>query len=203
MELKDYNVWAVVAYVLPGLLMVQARWLAARTELAPVSKENIVNYLIVTVLYLLLLLAFGIPLQSPSSISALPLREFFGYFVLLPPALGFIYGLLERQWVLQRLLARIGINIPLPFPSVWSEKFRDIPRGTFLIVVLKDGTVFNSEVTAESRFSSDPEKHDLYLGQTYSAEWEPFNPQRGVFIPGSEIRSIEIIRDPEGEEKHD
>jgi Family of unknown function (DUF6338) len=197
MELKDYDIWAVVAYVLPGLLMVEVRSLSAKSRLAPISKESIFSFLIVTVLYLFVLLAFGIPLQSRSSISALQLSTLLQYFVFAPAVLGLVYGLLERYGVVQRVLARIEINVPLPFSRVWLEIFSDIPEGTFLIVVLKDGTMYNTMVTRETRFSSDPAEPDLYLGQTYSlSEWEPSKPQRGVFIPGSEIRSIEVIRTP-------
>ena len=197
MELKDYNIWAAVAYVLPGFLLIEARWLAAKTRLAPISKEGLVGFLIVTVMYTLVLWAFGVALQSPSSIYGLEPLKLFRHFVLTPLAIGFAYGLLERYGLVQRLLVPFGINVPLPIDSIWEEVFSDIPHGTYLVVVLKDGTVYNTMVTPESRFSSDPAKFDLFLGQTYSlADWEPSNPQRGVFIPGSEVRSIEIIRRP-------
>ena len=195
--LKDFNFWAVVAYVLPGLLMVQARWLAAKTRLAPISKESVVGFLVVTVLYTLALWGLGVAVQSPSSIYGLEPQTLLGYFVLAPLALGFVFGLLERNWLVQRLLIPFGINAPLPVASVWLEIFSGVPEGTYMIVVLKDGTIYNTMVTSESRFSSDPAKPDLYLGQTYSLpDWEPSDPQRGVFIPGSEIRSIEIVRGP-------
>ena len=41
MELKDFNFWAVVAYVLPGLLMIQARSLAAKISITTVSDGEI------------------------------------------------------------------------------------------------------------------------------------------------------------------
>ena len=66
-----------------------------------------------------------------------------------------------------------------------------------MIVVMKDGRVYNTMVTEDSRFSSNAQGNDLYLGQTYSLNnWTPSKPPRGVYIRGSEIQSIEIIKRP-------
>jgi len=192
--IKDFNFWAIVAYLLPGLFIGQARNVAAHGQLAPITKDSLVGYLIVTVVYALFLWTLGVALQSSSSISGLDPGVLFKYFVICPIVVGFVYGLLERYWIIQRFLTPFGINAPLPFASVFSEILPHQQAGTYVIVVLKVGTRYNGLIPDDSRFSSNPEKCDLYLGQTYSLnDWIPSNPRRGVYISGSEICSIEII----------
>jgi hypothetical protein len=191
---KDFSFWAVVAYLLPGLVMVQARSLAARTELESVTKESIITYVIFTVLYDLLLWANGFALQTQASISNLEPSTLIRYVVINPAALGFVFGLAERLAIIWRLLLPLGVNAPLPIKSVWLEIFSRQVVGTYVIVTLKDGTMFHSMVTEDSRFSSNAGSTDIYLGQVYSVpDWEPANPRRSVYISGDEIRSIEVI----------
>ncbi len=89
------------------------------------------------------------------------------------------------------------MTAPLPVDNVWLEIFAKQVPGTYLIVILKDGTTYNTMVTQDSRFGSSSDEPDIFLGQTYSLDkWAPSVPQRGVYIRGSEIQSIEIIRRP-------
>jgi uncharacterized protein DUF6338 len=195
--IKDFNFWAIIAYLLPGILIVQARSFAALAQPAAIGKDSLVAAVIVTVLYLLVLWFAGIALQSPTSISGLEPYTLLRWFVLLPIGIGFVFGLLERLGVLQRFFLRFGINLPSPIETVWLEVFSQQPVGTYMIVVMKDGRVYNTMVTDDSKFSSNPQGNDLYLGQTFSVDnWTPSNPRRGVYIRGSEIQSIEIIARP-------
>ena len=196
-EIKDFNFWAVVAYLVPGLLLIQARSLAARGRLAPVSKEGLTTYLIVTVLYSLVLWAIGVSLQTATSIPTMNRGVLLGYFIFAPLVLGFSFGILERRGIVRRFFIVLGINVPLPIDTAWAEIFSRMPIGTYLILLLKDGKVYNAMVTSDSRFGSDPENPDLFLGQTFHSEnWTPYIPARGVYIRGSELSSIEIIRRP-------
>lgn len=195
MDLKDFNFWAIVAYLLPGLLIVQARSFAAKARLAPVSKDGLIVALCLTVLYGLAMWGSGFSIRSSTDVAALASPEVIRNYVIFPVAIGFFFGLLERWGIIRRLLLPLGINSPLPFVSVWVELFPQIQEGTYLIVTLKDGTVYNVMVTRDTRFGSDPTNADAYFGQTYSlADWTPAKPQRGVYVRASEIRTIEIFR---------
>ncbi|MFD2181109.1 DUF6338 family protein [Rhodoplanes azumiensis] len=194
MDIKDVNVWAVIAYLLPGVVMVQARSIAARASLSPLSKDNLALFVVVTVLYGVGAWAFGIAPQTPDSVAKLGSSAVLKYSVVAPIVLGFGFGLLERYGGVRWMLQPFGVNVPLPFKSVWVEVFSRLKEGSYVIVVLKDGTIYNALVTADSRFSSDPLNLDLYVGQTFSLDnWEPSEPRRGVYIRASEIRSIEVI----------
>jgi hypothetical protein len=106
---------------------------------------------------------------------------------------GAAWGLAERFFVIQWVLGYFGINAPLPVDSVWLEIFSRQSVGTYLLITLKDGTIFRTAVTADSQFGSSGDSPDIYLGQTYRGKkWKPFVPSRGVYIRGSEIRTIEI-----------
>lgn len=195
--LDKFSFWAVVAYLVPGLLLLQARALGARSRFEAITKENLVAYVLVTVIYDLISWANGFAIQTDMSVSSLEPATLIRHSIVVPIIIGFVYGLAERYWIPQRLLVPLGINAPLPTESVWLEIFSRQPVGTYLIVTLKDGAFFNAMVTHDSRFSSSPVSPDIYLGQTYSSvDWTPANPQRGVYIAGDEIRSIEIISAP-------
>jgi len=196
-ELKEFSSWAVVAFILPGFFLVESRSIGARARIAEISKESVTAFVIVTVIYNLVLWYFGIALQSKDSISSLAPTFIVIAYAVVPIVIGFVYGLAERFFIVQRLLKPFGINAPLPVDNVWVEIFAQQPPGTYLIVKLKDGTIYNTMVTADSRFASKGDDPDLYLGQTFSvSDWTPADPQRGVYVRGSEIQSIEIIRRP-------
>jgi hypothetical protein len=196
-ELKEFSTWAVVAFILPGFFLVEARSFAARTRIAVISKESVTAFVIVTVIYNLVLWYFGVALQSKESIASLDATFLVKTYVFWPCIIGAVWGLAERFFIVQWVLKHFGINAPLPVDSVWLEIFSRQPLGTYLLVKLKDGTIYRTMVTHDSRFGSRGDSPDIYLGQTYSGKkWKPFTPIRGVYVRGSEIQAIEIIRRP-------
>lgn len=199
--LKEFSSWAVVAFILPGFFLVEARSIGARARIAEISKESVTAFVIVTVIYNLVLWYFGTALQTKDLISSLDPTFLLRAYVLWPCGIGFAFGLAERHFIVQRLLKPFGINAPLPFDSVWTETFSQQTIGTYMIVMLKDGTIYRAMVTRDSRFASKGDDPDIYLGQTYSGNrWRPAKPPRGVYVRGSEIQSIEIIQRPNAEE---
>jgi len=194
--LKEFSFWAVVAFILPGFFIVEARSIGARTRIAPITAETVSAFVLVTVVYNLTLWYFGIAVPTQDTIATLIPNFLMKTYVLAPCALGFFFGLGERYYVVQRILSPFGINAPLPIAGVWHEIFSRMVEGTYLIVILKDGTAYRTMVTRDSRFgSSEDDDPDIYLGQLYVGDaWTPANPQRGVYISGSEVQSIEIIR---------
>lgn len=186
-----------MAFVLPGFLLIEARSISALASLSPITKESVAAFVVVTVIYNLILWSFGLPVQTADSISNLKPSLLLKTYAIAPAVIGFLFGLSERYWVMQRLLRPFGINAASPVTTAWVEIFSQQQLGTYLIVLLKDGSRYNAMVTRDTRFGSDPENPDLFLGQTYSlTDWNPSNPQRGVYIRGSEIQSVEIIRRP-------
>jgi hypothetical protein len=191
--LKEFSFWAAVAFVLPGFFLVEARSFAARTRVALISKESVTAFVICTVIYNLVLWYFGFALQTKESISSLDSWFIAKAYVLWPLVIGVVWGLAERFFIVQWVLGHFGINAPLPVDSVWLEIFSRQSIGTYLLITLKDGTVFKTAVTDDSRFGSSGDSPDIYLGQTYRGKkWKPFDPPRGVYIRGSEIRTIEV-----------
>jgi Family of unknown function (DUF6338) len=159
--LKEFSFWAVVAFVLPGFFLVQARCFGARARIAPITKESVTSFVIATVIYNLVLWSFGIALQSQSSISSLEPVVLLKTYMVLPCLIGFVFGLAEHHAIFQQLLSKFGINAPLPFDNVWIEKFSKQPFGTYMIVTLKDGTFYRTMVTRDSRFGSKGDDRHL------------------------------------------
>lgn len=198
--IKDFSFWAVVAFVLPGFFMVQARCIGARGRIAEITKETVSSFVLVTVLYNFVLWFFKISPVTEISIQHLRPNFVSEIYALAPILLGFLWGLGERYYIVQRLLTPFGINAPLPVESAWHEIFARQRLGTLLTIVLKDGIVYYGMVTAESWFGSTGDEPDIYLAHTFTVEqdgsWRPTDLQRGVYVRGDEIRSIEIIERP-------
>ncbi len=197
-DFSKFSFWDIIAFVVPGFLIYQSYYVAAQGKPESITKDGVIPYLMLSTFYVLFLWYQGYALQSGSSISQLDPQKLVFLYVLLPIAIGGVAGLIVGYDVLRRIMKALGIPVAEPPPPIrtpWPVVIPKIPVGAYLIVTLKDGRVYNTMVTADSHFSSDPTNIDLYLGQTFSlTSWTPSNPQRGVYIRGSEIQSIEIIR---------
>lgn len=127
---------------------------------------------------------------------------------------GFIIGLLlpvaiseaGRLWMgsktwRPRLLARLGINPGHSTRSAWNEMFAH--EGTAMIrVTLTDGRVVGGYYGPGSLASYSEHNQDLLISQRWvldDEKWfvEPAQGSLGVWIPASEIASVELTEVPE------
>jgi hypothetical protein len=116
--IKEFSFWAVVAFVLPGFFIVEARCIAVRGRAAEISKESVSAFVLVTVLYNFGLWYFGVEPPTKESIEKLTPNRVVEFYALIPIGLGFLWGLGERYYIVQAFLAPFGINAPLPVDSV-------------------------------------------------------------------------------------
>ena len=126
----------------------------------------------------------------------------FIFLVVVPYVLGFIAGIISSKEWLRSLVQKLGVNTVHPVPTAWDYTMRD---ANWVIVTLKDETMFYGLYGGDSLASSVPEERDIYLQKTYSrnryGNWEPNERTKGVWIPKEEIKHIEFIEIVNGDEE--
>lgn len=181
-----------LALLIPGLLILHIRtqFLAGRRG---THTEEILSYVVVTIIYYAAFLpAFAWALVGASSVQA-----WFGWvslIILLPLAVGVGLGVGHQKDWFGRLFRRFGIEVLNPMPSAWDWKFSQ-RQAQWLIVTLKNGTVFRGWFGRESFASSDVSERDIFIQCLYVAEgdeaWESAN--KSLLVSYSEISTVEFI----------
>jgi hypothetical protein len=204
LDLSKIDLLSFVLFLLPGLMLVQGFELGRHTKPRAISKDDLVVYPVFGLLYNLTLLSLGYSVQTGASISTIPSQYLILTYVCVPIFVGVLFGISARLGFGYAILKALGVKLDDPAPPIrtpWPVIAPKITVGTYVMVILKDKTIYRALVTEDSQLSSDQDKIDLYLGQTFlGEEWVPSNPQRAVYIRGSEIQSIEIWKFEESTE---
>ncbi|WP_428833458.1 DUF6338 family protein [Methylobacterium ajmalii] len=113
--------------------------------------------------------------------------------------IGFISGVSsQRDWFF-RILRRFGFSPIHIVPNAWDYKFSKT-TGEWVIVTLKNDTIFRGWWGGLSFSSSDVKERDVLIEQVFEEDgkhpWVPT--RRSVLIAAGEIRTIEF--EPEKED---
>ena len=116
-----------------------------------------------------------------------------GLAFLAPTLLGLLSAAnIKNQW-LQKLLRRRGISILHPVGTAWDWTFSNT-KESWVLVVLKDGTVWGGVLGEDSFVSSSPQERDIFLEKVYKIgendEW--IERKSSALITHGEIQSIEF-----------
>jgi len=188
------NIFLVLGFLAPGFvaLFIRKQFLTGRI---PPQSEMVLSSLILSVIYhtlVLPLIDWGLAIQKPGYGKPLILIA----LVFVGPALfGLILGLNAQKGWLRKWVSRFGLSPVHPVPTAWDWKFQNIQQEQWVLVTLKDGTVYAGHLGSGSFMSSDPNERDLYIQRIYNIGddniWSPIG-ERGVWIASGEIRAIEI-----------
>jgi len=203
-ELLKNDLWNLIFVLVPGFMIIQGFEFGRHLKLKSINKDDILPYISLTAIYYIIILSFGYKLQTGASISTIPFQNLVITYLFVPSLLGVFCGIFVRFGFFYKIAKTLRIKIDEPAPPIrtpWPVIAPKITIGTYVMVILKDKTIYRALVTEDSQLSSDQDKIDLYLGQTFlGEEWVPSNPQRAVYIRGSEIQSIEIWKFEESTE---
>jgi hypothetical protein len=198
-KIADFDFWGLIVLLIPGLMLVQGFHLGRDVRLKEIGKDDLIVYSVFGLIYGLCLWWLGYALQTGQSVSGLEPNRIIVLYVIIPTVLGVLTGWMTKFDLIHKALRAIGVRYfdppppPPPIRTPWPVIAPKISVGTYLMVILKDKTIYRALVTEDSHLSSDQDKIDLYLGQTFQGDdWIPSLPQRAVYIRGTEIQSIEI-----------
>ncbi len=188
------NPYLILVFIVPGFIILFVRSQFMTGRISSNSKEAILSYLTVTVIYSSLVSILvdltGLTLRPASGL------VWFGLFVFLVPiVLGLLLGINSQKDFVRDLLKRCRLKLVHPIPTAWDWKFsRMSPQ--WIRVTLKDNTHFTGLCSSESFISSDPNERDIYIEKVYDlgddGTWLPPKDERGLLIVAGEIRTIEF-----------
>lgn len=105
--------------------------------------------------------------------------------------LGLLIGVIKQKTPLSKLLNRLGISTIHPTVLAWDYLFSK-QESYYIIVKMDDGKIVRGWFSSNSFASSDPDNHDLYIEQCYGEGWSEDPQSRGIYIPGDQIKYIEL-----------
>ncbi|TXN03065.1 hypothetical protein FV222_08880 [Methylobacterium sp. WL103] len=121
--------------------------------------------------------------------------------LLAPIIIGFISGIASQKEWLYRLLRRAKLKPIHTVPNAWDYKFAHA-GGEWVVVVLKNDTIFRGWWGGASFASSDTKERDILVEQIFDADddgkWT--RTDKSVLITCGEIRSIEFTPHKEPED---
>jgi len=198
---KSFDAIAILDWVVPGAFFILFRSFALKGAFPSLGKDDVVAFIIVSVLYWYLLIwASATFLGAPEAFRQHGAGA--GSIVVLavfPILAGVGVGLFESRDVVGRLLRAFGVKFLSPYATAWESVVVNLPPGSVLIVHLKDAQpVVGRWTTAQigSAASTDRDVRDLYLdeiGSVIGANYQPFVPVRGAYMAAEQIQFIEVI----------
>ncbi len=188
------NLYLILVFIVPGFIILFVRSQFITGRISSNSKEAILSYLTITVIYGSLVFLL-VDLTSLTLMPASGLIWFCLFIFLVPIALGLLLGINSQKDFVRNLLRRCRLKLVHPIPTAWDWKFsRMSPQ--WVLVTLKDDTRFAGFCSSESFISSDPNERDIYIEKVYDlgddGTWSPPDDERGLLIAAGEIRTIEF-----------
>ena len=188
------SVYLVLAFIVPGMIItiVRAQFFTGRVR---TLSENVVTYLAITVLYYGLaapLVEYALSVKEPGRAK---IFVWLSLIILLPAAIGFVFGILGQNDIFRRLLHFFGINPIHATPSAWDYAFARLRGDHFVLVTLSDGSTVSGVYGSHSFASSDPTERDLFLQEIYDLDgnsWKKRPEQLAILIPSKEIKHVQI-----------
>jgi len=195
MDFKSIDtIYLAVGFLVPGLIIsyVRAQFFTGRTSK---QTDSLLSFLTLSVIYY----GFTAPvlpwLLSIHDESYLKLAVWYCLVIVGPAAFGILISIPSRTGIIRKLFGKLGLSPVHSMPTAWDWRFSD-KNQSWLIVTLKDGTVFAGYFGGSSFASSDPSERDIYIEKVYNIDssnsWTETG-EKGVLISKDVIQSVEFL----------
>ncbi|BCG80103.1 DUF6338 family protein [Mesorhizobium sp. 113-3-3] len=191
-----------LALLVPGLLIlyVRTQFLSGR---APSHTEALLSYVVVTVIYYAVVLPFFALIVHKDAGSLVIWLGWVSLIIIVPMVIGLLLGLGHQKKWYATACEWLGWEVVHSMPTAWDWKFAQRTEH-WLIITLKDGTLFHGFYGRKSFASSDNDR-DIYIEQIFSlgrgGRWIPM--PNGLWVQTSEVSTIEFLDIDRTEEEND
>lgn len=177
----------------PGTLFVYFRSLFLAGRMPPL-KEGFVVFASISVIYhsamaVLIGQEYRAFLQDP-----VPHRLLLLLSLVVPSICGALSGLNARHGWLSSLFANLGLHTVHPIECAWDWHFSNCQE-SWVMIKLRDGTIWAGVLGTKSFLSSDPGERDLFLESVYCLKDDgTFGDAKdsSVWLSQSDIQSVEL-----------
>jgi hypothetical protein len=191
-SLEAVTVVQLFAWIVPGVVIVylRSRFLVGRLD----AELSIRGALGIALVYAAVLFPL---VGDPSKWSG---ARYYAVVLIVPAVVGVTLGVSAQFEPIRRLSRLIGLKLIHDIPSAWDYVFsRREPR--WVLVTLKDGTIYRGCYVARSFASSDPSERDLYLEELCSFDEKSMKwtslPDRSILVCKDSISTIELVKNGE------
>ncbi len=198
------TIFFLIAFFVPGYMIniTRAQFIIERKH--GTSQEFILKVLGYSILNYALLSAVIYYILASNNSSIVNALLWFCVLFIFPLIIGVSLGLLSQKEWGYRFFRKFGFSPVHITPSAWDWKFSRM-SGSYVLVILKDGTKYAGWCADQSFMSSDPKERDMYIEKMYDIpdDGSPWK-DRGngsVLICANEIRTIEFITSIDKEKK--
>ena len=96
-------------------------------------------------------------------------------------------------------MARWNLTLVHSCPTAWDYKFHKIKKRAYLLVTLKDNSVFAGSISSNSFASSQYAGRDFYLEECYQinkdGDWKKYNNDDGIYFNNDQIKTIQFFKE--------
>ncbi len=191
MELPSIqSAYLILSFLAPGLIILSIRSQFVTGRKPPYS-EAVLYYFITSIIYYAIALPF---MDLTQHVAGWRQVGWVVVIVIFPALIGLFLGVNSQRGWLRRLMRSSGLNPVHEMPTAWDWKFGQ-QRDLWILVTLKDGIKFAGFFGAQSFVSSNPLERDMYIQWVYDRDeddnWQ-IKSEKGVYIPHSEIKTVEM-----------
>jgi hypothetical protein len=194
----------LLALIAPGLIILGIRqWFVAAPT--PKLEERALNYAAVSAVY------FVVATPTVAAVARwLNLNDFTAHaweYLYLPSAIGLLFGVgtyfdwPAKIWTLLRVQPVHHIG------TAWDYAFRSLPRQTYIVVTLNDGTQVAGLYDGRSFTSSMREERDILVDTMMELDeagvWSEATPSKRILLCGRDIRAVEFFKGVPHERRQD
>ncbi len=119
------------------------------------------------------------------------------HYALLPLLLGWGVAFASQRGWEYSVAKRVGLQFSHHIPAAWDFAFSRIPKNTYVLATLADGSQVGGLMGSTSFASSSKDERDLLIEDIWRVdeknEWERADPPRAALLCGSDIRYIEFF----------
>jgi hypothetical protein len=195
-ELKSADtVYLLIAFVVPGLIIVFTRGQMTTGRIAP-HKEAMLTYFVLSLVYYSAILPFLIALLQYSIHSWWTYICWLLVIFVIPFELGILLGLQARFGWFRAILSRMRLPTSVhALPTAWDYKFSNVNDPVFVLITLKNDGKVAGFLNENSFISSEQTERDIYLDKVYDLDdnfnWIE-NGGQGLLIASGEISTIQF-----------